>query len=122
MRGTINLFLTKLAQALGPKQTAIDRYDNNLSDTPYETLLHYADFFDVSLDYIFGRTDDSHGRTYQNQPKVEQGYPEMQFNEMCFDPQSPMNARLKATLKHMLVNGEKRGRTCTKVSSKNLAL
>ena len=107
MRGTINLFLTKLAQALGPKQTAIDRYDNNLFDTPYETLLHYADFFDVSLDYIFGRTDDSHGRTYQNQPKVEQGYPEMQFNEMCFDPQSPMNARLKATLKHMLVNGEK---------------
>lgn len=108
LRGTVNLSQAKLAQALGLKQSAVNRYENDQSDPPYETLLRYADFFDVSLDYIFGRTDDPHGRAFQNQPKLEQGYPEMeQFIEMCFDPNSPMNARLKATLKQMLVDGEK---------------
>lgn len=108
LRGTVSLSQAKLAQALGLKQSAVNRYENDQSDPPYETLLRYADFFDVSLDYIFGRTDDPHGRTFQNQPKLEQGYPEMeQFIEMCFDPKSPMNARLKATLKQMLADGEK---------------
>lgn len=107
LRGTVKLSQAKLAQALDLKQSAVNRYENDQSDPPYETLLRYADFFDVSLDYIFGRTDDPHGRTFQNQPKLEQGYPEMeQFIEMCFDPKSPMNARLKATLKQMLQEGE----------------
>lgn len=33
-------------------------------------MLWYADFFDVSLDYIFGRTDKPQGKLYENQPKV----------------------------------------------------
>lgn len=108
LRGTVKLSQAKLAQALNLKQSAVNRYENDQSDPSYETLLRYADFFDVSLDYIFGRTDDPHGRTYDNQPKLEQGYPDMeQFIEMCFDPKSPMNARLRVTLKQMLADGEK---------------
>lgn len=108
LRGTVSLSQAKLAQALGLKQSAVNRYENDQSDPPYETLLRYAEFFDVSMDYIFGRTDDPHGRTYDNQPKLEQCYPEMeQFIEMCFDPKSLMNARLKVALKQMLVDGEK---------------
>ena len=63
-------------------------------------LLKYADFFDVSMDYIFGRTDDPHGaapvRKSVDEPELEQ------FIEMCFDPKSSANARLKETLKQMM--------------------
>lgn len=103
LRSTVNLSQAKLAQALTLKQSAVNRYENDQSDPSYETLLRYADFFDVSMDYIFGRTDDPQGKRYSNQPKLEQGYPEMeQFIEMCFDPKSPMNQRLKETMLRLL--------------------
>ena len=66
-------------------------------------VLKYADYFDVSLDYIFGRTDDPHGMIYNNCVKLGLNNPEMaRFVEMCFDPGSAMNERLKATLVQML--------------------
>ena len=59
--------------------------------------------FDVSMDYIFGRTDNPQGKLYEYKPKIQQNDPQMQkFVEMCFDPASPMNARLKETLLQML--------------------
>lgn len=55
------------------------------------------------MDYIFGRTDDPHGATYKNHVNVGLNNPEMEcFVEMCFDPGSPMNERLKKTLVQML--------------------
>lgn len=66
-------------------------------------LLWYADYFDVSLDYFYGRTDNSQGKLYEYKPKIEQTDPEMaKFVEMCFDPKSPMNDRLKKTLLDLL--------------------
>ena len=54
-------------------------------------------------DYIFGRTDDPHGMIYNNCVKLGLNNPEMaRFVEMCFDPGSAMNERLKATLVQML--------------------
>ncbi len=103
LRGTVNLSQARLAQALGLKQSAVNRYENDQSDPSFETLLKYADFFDVSMDYIFGRTDAPQGRMFANQPKLEQGYPEMeQFIEMCFDPKSPMSQRLKETMLRLM--------------------
>lgn len=107
LRGTVNLSQAKLAKALEIHQSAINRYEHDQTDPSFETLLRYADFFDVSMDYIFGRTDDPHGKGYSNKPDMKQVYPEMeQFIEMCFDPESPMNARLKETLLEMLEEAE----------------
>jgi len=103
LRGTLNLSQAKLAQALELQQSAVNRYERNHCDPSYETLLRYADFFDVSMDYIFGRTDDPHGRSFSNQPNLKQSYPEMErFIEMCFDPASPMNKRLKETMLRLM--------------------
>lgn len=103
LRGTVNLSQARLAQVLGLKQSAVNRYENDQSDPSFETLLKYADFFDVSMDYIFGRMDAPQGRMFANQPKLEQGYPEMeQFIEMCFDPKSPMSQRLKETMLRLM--------------------
>ena len=93
----------KMAPLVGMKQSSINRYENNQSDPSLETLLRYADYFDVSLDYIFGRTDKPQGKLYECKAQLEENNPEMKkFVEMCFDPKSPMYDRLKQTLMDML--------------------
>jgi len=91
----------KLSKTLNVAQASLCRYECGETEAPASVLLKYADFFDVSLDYIFGRTDDPHGKAFECRPKYDS--PEWeQFIEMCFDPKSPMNARLKQTLIKML--------------------
>ena len=68
--------------------------------------MQYADYFDVSLDYIFGRTDNPHGKKYSYQPEMIQNSTQMrEFIEMCFDPKSPANAKLKELLLEMMKGG-----------------
>ena len=85
-----------MAEIVGVKQSSLNRYELNQASPTFETLTQYADYFDVSMDYIFGRTDNPQGKLYEYKPKIQQSDPQMQkFVEMCFDPTSPMNARLK---------------------------
>ena len=103
LRESVKMSQAKIGALFGCKQSSINRYESGEASAPYEVLLQYADHFDVSMDYIFGRTDNPQGKLYENKPKVEKIYPEMEkFIEMCFDPGSPMNERLKATLVEML--------------------
>ena len=91
----------KLSKTLNVAQASLCRYECGETEAPASVLLKYADFFDVSLDYIFGRTDDPHGKSFDCKPRYSD--PEWeQFIEMCFDPKSPMNARLKQSLKDMM--------------------
>ena len=93
----------ELAKEFDVSQSALARYEIDDSTPSPEVFLKYADYFDVSLDYIFGRTDDPHGMIYNNCVKLGLNNPEMaRFVEMCFDPGSAMNERLKATLVQML--------------------
>ena len=48
----------KLAMDLNMNQNTISRYENLEREADYETLIKIADYFDVSIDYILGRTDD----------------------------------------------------------------
>ena len=38
-------------------QNTISRYENLEREADYETLIQFADYFDVSLDYLLGRCD-----------------------------------------------------------------
>ena len=103
LRKSLNLSQTKIAEQCGTTQASINRYEHNQSDPPISTLLWYADFFDVSLDYIFGRTDKPQGVLYNYQPKVifeDENFKNM--IETCFDPKSPANAKLKEALINLL--------------------
>ncbi|MCL2492689.1 MAG: AMP-binding protein [Clostridiales bacterium] len=51
----------KLAKLAGIGQPSIGRYEGGGTAPSLAILLWYADFFGVSLDYIFGRTDDPGG-------------------------------------------------------------
>ena len=105
LRSSIGLSQKGLAAKLGISQSGVNRYENNQSEPPYKTLLIYADYFDVSLDYIYGRTDQPEGKLYDFKPKIEDNEDMRLFIEMCFDPNSPMSGKLKNTLLQMMKGG-----------------
>ena len=47
----------KLALDLNMNQNTISRYENLEREADYETLLRLAEYFNVSLDYLLGRTE-----------------------------------------------------------------
>lgn len=103
LRKSVKLSQAKIAAMSGSSQVSVNRYESGAGSPPLKTLLWYADYFDVSMDYLFGRTDQPQGKLYEYKPKIIEDNAEMQrFVEMCFDPNSPMNDRLKQTLIQML--------------------
>ena len=103
LREGVKLSQAKIAKLVGTTQASINRYEKQVGLPPHETLLWYADYFDVSMDYLYGRTDKPQGVNYKYQPKVFTDDAEMKkFVEMCFDPKSSMNERLKNTMLEML--------------------
>ena len=65
----------RLSKTLGIAQSSLCRYETGETEPSAAVLLKYADFFDVSMDYIFGRTDDPHGaapvRKSVDEPELE---------------------------------------------------
>ena len=47
-----------LARVTDKKRQTISQYTNGISEPGYDTLVKIADFFDVSIDYLLGRTKD----------------------------------------------------------------
>ena len=48
----------QLAFDLNMNQNTISRYENLERQADYETLIRFADYFDVSVDYLLGRTEN----------------------------------------------------------------
>jgi PAS domain S-box-containing protein len=57
LRKEKNLSQADLAERLGYARTTIANYEQELRLPPLNTLFDIADFFEVSLDYLFGRTE-----------------------------------------------------------------
>lgn len=52
----------KMAMDLNMNQNSISRYENMEREADYETLIKFADYFDVSLDYLLGRSNKQDGK------------------------------------------------------------
>lgn len=48
----------KLAMDLDMNQNSISRYETGAHQADYETLIKFADYFNVSIDYLLERTDN----------------------------------------------------------------
>jgi transcriptional regulator with XRE-family HTH domain len=48
----------KLAMDLSMNQNTISRYETEERQADYETLIKFADYFNVSIDYLLGRTEN----------------------------------------------------------------
>lgn len=56
LREDMDMNQTQIAEILGIKQTVYSRYERGFQTIPVEHLIALADFYDVSADYILGRT------------------------------------------------------------------
>ena len=57
LRKQKNISQLKLAMDLYMNQNSISRYENEEREADYSTLIRFAYYFDVSIDYLLGRTD-----------------------------------------------------------------
>ncbi len=48
----------KLAMDLNMNQNSISRYETEAREADYKTLIAFADYFHVSVDYLLGRTNN----------------------------------------------------------------
>lgn len=58
LREEYNMLQKELALKLSLSQQTISLYESNRRQPDYETLKVIADFFDVSIDYLLGRTNE----------------------------------------------------------------
>ncbi len=49
----------ELAELLNIKQNTYSQYENGKREIPLSMLWKLADFYDVSIDYLIGRTENS---------------------------------------------------------------
>lgn len=48
----------KLAMDLDMNQNSISRYENNVREADYKTLILLSNYFNVSIDYLLEQTDN----------------------------------------------------------------
>lgn len=105
LRESYRLSQTELAKLCGSNQATIAKTETGKTAPSVKLLVWLADYFDVSMDYLCCRTDQPQGKLYECKPRVDA---EMrQFIEMCFDPKSPYNDKLKQTLFQMMEESRK---------------
>lgn len=107
LRERVSLSQAKIAALMGATQASVNRYENGQTSPPLKILLWYADFFDVSMDYIFARTEKPEGKLYEYKPKVIEAITQdnkelRQFIDMCFDSSSPVSEKLRDILTQTL--------------------
>ena len=107
LRERLGMTQEGLGKAIGVRQSTINRYEMGNAEPAFVRMVAFADFFDVSLDYLFGRTDEPRGKLYDYEPdvlreKFEDEAKMKAFVEFCFEPGSAGNEKLKAVLVEML--------------------
>ncbi len=57
LRESRGISQVRLAIELDLNQNTISRYENGVREADYKTLIAIADYFNVSIDYLLGRTN-----------------------------------------------------------------
>lgn len=58
LREDRDLNQTQIAKILGMSQTGYSKYETGENDIPTSILIKLADFYNVSTDYLLGRTNN----------------------------------------------------------------
>lgn len=58
LRKKLGISQLKLAMDLNMNQNSISRYETGEREADYATLIRFADYFNVSIDYLLERTDN----------------------------------------------------------------
>ena len=58
LRQSKNITQKQLGETIGSSERGIQNYELGVSKPKYEVIIALADYFDVSTDYLLGRSDD----------------------------------------------------------------
>jgi len=58
LRKNSNLTQKQLGELIGSSERGIQNYELSQRKPTYDILISIADYFDVSIDYLVGRSDD----------------------------------------------------------------
>lgn len=58
LRKSRNITQKQVCNAIGMSEPAYQRYEYGQREPAYQKLIALADYFNVSLDYLVGRSDD----------------------------------------------------------------
>ena len=58
MREDRDMNQTQVAKMLGMSQTGYSKYETGENDIPTSILIKLSEFYNTSIDYILGRTDN----------------------------------------------------------------
>ena len=108
LRDNSGLSQKDIAALCKSSQATIAKFETGKALPSLKNALWYADYFNVSMDYICCRTDQPEGKLYEYKPRTRiKGGDISQFIEMCFDPDSPYSEKLKAAILSMMEEGDK---------------
>jgi len=101
----------ELAEMAENYQSTVAKIENGQGEPSCKMLRWYADHFDVSLDWIFGRCDKPQGKLYNYEPdilksKMENKEEWAQFVKACFEPNSALNAKLQEAILRLSTGGD----------------
>ncbi|MEK5332702.1 helix-turn-helix domain-containing protein [Lysinibacillus sp. FSL W8-0992] len=81
----------EIAKAVGLSRARYAHYENDIREPDLETLERFADFFDVSIDYLLGRTEkqnlthqepeDADFQAFANNPELQKFYKELPYSK-----------------------------------------
>ena len=72
LRKEKNITMKKIGEIIGVSESAVSQYENGKRQPDHETLTKLADFFEVSIDYILGRTDDRYQKPGEENIKFDE--------------------------------------------------
>jgi len=101
----------ELAEMAGTYQGSIAKIELGTADPSCKILRWYADHFDVSLDWIYGRCEQPQGKLYNYEPetlksKMQDKEEWGKFVKACFEPNSPLNAKLQEAILRLSTGGD----------------
>ncbi len=105
LREEKNMLQEDLAKVLEVTQKTISNYENETRDIPTEVLKKLSDFFDVSIDYILGKTDIRNQKQENdiNEELLKVGFDIKNYNP----PTDKQKEQIKALLEVILKDNKK---------------
>lgn len=100
-----NMSQQKMAVLLRVTQNAVFKYEAGISFPPMRILMFYADYFDISLDWLFARCSNREGKLYTGVPRTEKQRLQ-EYSDHLFEDDSPLGKKLLEVI-HNAIKEEK---------------
>lgn len=85
LRTTMGISQQKLANDIGISQQSINKYENHKVEPDINTLIALSNYFEVSVDYLIGKTDENNNRLIDSQSLLSR-YSKLNHTEkICVD-------------------------------------